>query len=130
MLLCRCPWNQPDQRTLRQTAGDYNAGDVAVLGTNLINGHARDPRTTNLRGLVAVLGTNLINGHIFSRIILIVQISGRCPWNQPDQRTRVLRRGKGCADPGRCPWNQPDQRTRWHPPHHQTSRSSLSLEPT
>ena len=38
---------------------------VAVLGTNLINGHGLLERIT-LYTLVAVLGTNLINGHWFT----------------------------------------------------------------
>jgi len=36
---------------------------VAVLGTNLINGHNCQPASSAPGGHVAVLGTNLINGH-------------------------------------------------------------------
>ena len=43
--------------------GSSGASGVAVLGTNLINGHRRK-RNVLQRGYVAVLGTNLINGHM------------------------------------------------------------------
>ena len=82
----RCPWNQPDQRTLRCWCGLRQFDRVAVLGTNLINGHlvtATRPKPSNV---VAVLGTNLINGHL-QRWALQQNHSRRCPWNQPDQRT-------------------------------------------